>query len=219
MISETRATPEQYGQALDYLRLVNSTSRADREQALAFMQQEVAALARALGKPVPGVNLLEGHDDLVEDVSMGRLAPERAQEIAAARARAQHELRAGHAQQQQAQQQQAQQRVVAEGRQQLNALEASLKADPHYAAKKAILVESLRPVFQQIDPRQWAATFRRAYEKLPNPVSAAARPAPVAPAIRAPQNTPLRASNPAGSARPAPSSPLEALNAGLAEAR
>jgi hypothetical protein len=216
MITETRASPEQYGQMLGYLKLVNSPNRADREKALAVMQNEVATLARMLGKPVPGVNMLEGHNDLIEEVSTGRLSQERAQEIAAARTRAQYELRVGTEAQQTQRQQEAQQRVVAEGRQQLNALEASLKADPHYAAKKAILVKSLKPVFAQIDPRQWAATFKRAYDELPAPVV----PASVVPAApRVPQNTPLRASNPPGAPTPAPSSPLDALNQGLAQAR
>ena len=218
MITETRASPEQYGQMLGYLKLVNSPNRADREQALAVMQNEVATLARMLGKPVPGVNMLEGHNDLIEEVSTGRLSQERAQEIAASRARAQYELHASRQADQQSQQTEAQQRIVAQGRQQLNALEASLKADPHYAAKKAILVKSLKPVFSQIDPRQWAATFKRAYDELPAPATLAPRPAPSS-APRVPQNTPLRAANPSGAATPAPSSALEALDFGLKQAR
>jgi hypothetical protein len=215
MITETGSSPEQYGQMLGYLKLVNSPNRADREQALAVMQNEVATLARMLGKPVPGVNMLEGHNDLIEEVSIGRLSQERAQEIAAARARDRYEVQASQVSREQQNQQTAQQRALAEGRQQLNALEASLKTDPHYVAKKAALVKTLKPVFAQIDPRQWAPTFKRAYEALPTP----AAPPPPPPPPPVPQNTPLRAANPAGAARPMPSSPLEALNQGLTEAR
>jgi hypothetical protein len=218
MITETRASPEQYGQMLGYLKLVNSPDRADKERALAVMQNEVATLARMLGKPVPGVNMLQGHDDLIEEVSVGRLSQERAQEIAAARARAQYELQAGQATRQQTEAQEARNRVVTEGRQQLAALEASLKSDPHYLAKKAVLVKTLRPVFSRIDPREWGATFKRAYDALPAPVVPRPTPTPT-PTPVVPQNTPLRAANPAGAATPAPSSALDALNQGLAQAR
>jgi hypothetical protein len=225
MITETRATPEQYGQALGYLKLVNSPNRADREQALGIMQQEVAALARMLGKAVPGVNMLEGHQDLIDEVATGRISPERAQEIAAARARAQFEVRTGEALTQSQQQNEQSAKITAQGVQALNSLEAQLKStEPAvYAAKRKVLIESLRPVFKQIHPSQWAATFKRAYDALPAPARPVPPPPPPPVTGAKPQsgggNTPLRAGNPAGGALPAPASALDALNQGLAEAR
>lgn len=216
-IQATGATPQQYAQSLEYLRMVNSSDRSQQEQALEFMQREIATLARMLGKPVPGVNMLEGHDDLIHEVSTGRLPPERAQEIAAARAAAQHQTRQGQLRRQQDTQAQQQAEAQARGRADLNALGAQLQAmDPQgYAAKRAVLVNSLKPVFAKIPPSEWAPTFKRAYDALPAP--AVQRPTP--PAASVPQNTPLRASQPAGAARPAPSSLLDAINAGIAEAR
>jgi len=222
-ITETRATPEQYGQALSYLRKVNSPDRSDREEALAFMQQEVAALARMLGKPVPGVNMLEGHSDLIEEVSTGRLSPERAQEIAASRHAASFERERGAINHQRTQQEQQQNQVRAAGVRDLNTLEAQLRAaDPvTYAAKRKVLIESLKPVFVQIHPSQWAATFKRAYDALPAPARVVPPPPsrPGATPASGGGNTPLRASNPAGAARPAPSSLLDAINQGISEAR
>jgi hypothetical protein len=224
-VIETRATPEQYGQALGYLKLVNSPNRADREQALQFMQNEIAALARMLGKPVPGVNMLEGHDDLISEVSTGRLSPERAQEIAASRNAAQIEMQQGQRIQQQNSEQQRQQTEMRAGVKALNDLEAQLKAaNPTvYAAKRQVLIESLKPVFKQIHPSQWAATFQRAYNALPAPVRPSAPAAPLTPRPGSGPdgggNTPLRASNPAGAARPAPTSLLEAVSQGISEAR
>jgi hypothetical protein len=216
VIKETQASPEQFGQALDYLRLINSPNRADKERALEFMQREIGAVARMLGKAVPGVNLLEGHDDLINEVSTGRLSPERAQEIAAARAQAKFERETGETRAALTRQAQTTQESVTEGKRQLSELGRQLMAaDPAaYAAKKPILVESLKPVFAQIHPSLWAATFKRAYDKLPAP---APRPAPTPTTV--PTNTPLRASNPAGGARPAPKSALEAMEQGIAEAR
>jgi hypothetical protein len=218
-ISETRASPEQYSQALDYLRMVNSGDRAQQEQALDFMQRELAALARMVGKAVPGVNMLEGHDDLIHEVSTGRLSPERAQEIAAARSAAQHQVRQGQARTQQETQARQQAEAQASGRAALTALGVQLQATEPlvYAAKRKVLVESLKPVFAQIHPSQWAATFKRAYDALPVPAAAPRPPTPPAASV-IPQNTPLRASQPAGAARAAPTSVLDAINAGIADA-
>ena len=223
-ILETQATPEQYGQALDYLRLVNSPNRADREQALTIMQGEVAALARMLGKPVPGVNLLEGHPDLIEEVSLGRLSPERAQELAAAREARDFQTRTGNAQKEHGERVRAHQQAVERGKQELNTLGAQLRAanPTKYNAVRPALVNSLKPVFAKIPPSEWAATFRRAYEALPAPAAVPTPPPPPrggTPPGGGGGNTPLRAGNPAGGAAPAPSNMLEAITAGIAAAR
>lgn len=224
-ILETKANPEQYGQALEYLRMVNSPNRADQEHALSFLQMELAAMARRLGKPVPGVNMLEGHNDLIEEVSTGRLSPDRAQEIAAARAAAQEAQRIGQRQHQSAQETQRIQQEVARGKADLSALGKQLQAaNPAvYEAKRKILVNTLKPVFATIPPNQWAATFKRAYDALPAPVApTVAPPTPLSkPGVPAGGggNTPLRASNPAGSAAPAPKSLAEAIELGISQAR
>lgn len=224
-ITDTRATPAQYGQALDYLRMVNSPDRADREQALDFMVREVAALARMLGKPIPGVNMLEGHDDLINEVSTGRLSPDRAQEIAAARNAQQYQLREGQAIRQHNEQHQQREQARAAGVKALNELGVQLRsANPAaYAAKSKVLIESLRPVFAKIHPSEWAATFKRAYDALPAPAAPPVTPPPAIPNRGAPAggggNTPLRAGNPAGAAAPAPKSLAEAIDFGISQAR
>jgi hypothetical protein len=153
---------------------------------------------------------------LLDEVSLGRLSPERAQEIAASRARINYETRVGEVQTQQTNQQQEAARQRTAGVCALNALEAQLKAaEPEvYAAKRAVLVKTLKPILAQVHPSRWAQAFKHAYDNMPAPA-----PVVVTPKPPVPQNTPLRASNPAGSARPEPKSPLDALNAGLAEAR
>lgn len=221
LIVQTRATPEQYGQALDYLRMVNG-SREEREAALQFMVGEVAALAKMLGKPVPGVNMLEGHQDLIEDVGAGRMSLDRAQELAAARHQRDFTARSTQRDQQSAQSHAQRTQEITAGKNALNAVEQELRSDPHYAAKRPILIETLKPVFATIPPSRWADTFRRAYKALPAP--AAARPAPsgvkpaAAPAAGA-GNTPLRANNGAGAPVAAPKNLEEAIMAGVSQAR
>jgi hypothetical protein len=222
MIEETRATPQQYGQALEYLALVNSSNRADRERALQFMQQEVAALSRMLGVPVPGVNLLEGHQDLIEEVGSGRLSTDRAMEIAAARAAREHEAQAGQNYRVRQQSQQSAAREVQTAKDGLTALGRQLQTTDaaQYKAKMAILAPTLKPIFAQIPPSQWVSAFTQAYNALPATV-APARPATTAPATGRPANgggnTPLRAGNPAGGQAAAPKSLEEAIERGIME--
>lgn len=223
-ILETGATPVQYKQSLEYLRLVNSPSRADKEKALEIMQGEIVALATMLGKPVPGVNFLEGHDDLIQAVGSGKMTREHAIELAAARAAQGYQQKTEQRLALERQSGEEQARAVGEGRAALNALEVALKgSDPHYMNKKAILIQQLRPVFQRIHPSEWAATFRRAYDALPAP---APRPAPPPSTAANPSaasrsgggNTPLRASNPAGAPVKPPASLEEAIDFGIRSA-
>lgn len=214
MITETRATPEQYGQVLDYLRLVNSANPADSEKALQMMQAELDGLARRLGRSVPGVDFLGEHADLRHAVDTGQISEQHANELAAARAHQVSQQTAGAAYSQQEQAQRAHQAEVTRGKQALNALEAQLKAtDPQYEAKSKMLVPLLRPVFKSLPPSQWGAAFAEAYRSFVAPVAA-----PVAAAApRVPQNTPLRPGNPAGAQTKVPSTLREAVDASLTQ--
>lgn len=223
-VVNTGATPQQYQQSLAYLQLVNSPSRADKEKALEIMQGEIKALATMLGKPVPGVNFLEGHDDLIQAVGRGQITQQHAMELAAARAAQGHvrQVEQRVTTQQTEQDQHAQ--AVQSGRQALVTLEAQLRRDPQFEAKKAQLVPILRPTFQKLHPSQWAGAFKQAYDAFVLP--AAPRPAlptaatPGASPAGAAGNTPLRAAN-AGGAQTvsAPKNAFEAVEFGITQAR
>jgi hypothetical protein len=224
MITATGANPGQFNQSLEYLRLVNSPSRDDRQQALQMMQAEISVLARSLGIPVPGVNMLEGHADLIQAVGQGQISPQHANEIAAGRERAKLEANGSAQRAQQTQQDRATAQETAQAKQELNQLGAYLhKTDPNYKAKYDTLVPVLQPIFAKLPPREWAAAFKEAYSKLPAPVAPRAT-TPTLPPVASPANgggnTPLRASNPAGgSPRPAPRNMAEAIDFGLQDAR
>lgn len=211
-ISATKATPKQYGDTLEYLSLVNSGQPANLEKALNMMLAEVNVLARALGKPVPGVDMLADHKDLQGEIDTGMISRDRALEIAAAREQSKMQTQRSANIQQQTQAEAQTQQAITEGRNQLNALETTLQADPAYKAKKAILVESLKPVFNQIHPSQWAATFKAAYDNLK-----IAAPKPVV--TRLPVNQPMRAKTPAGGGAQAPGSLLDAISNSISGAR
>lgn len=188
-VESTGASPEQFGQVLTYTRMVNSGDPSQLRQALAVLDEERAALARAIGEEVPGVDLLAGHADLIEKVENGDIDRATALEVARSRAVV------ASAQQQNASREQeriAQERhgSAVEG---LNTLGAQLAAqDPHYAAKVEQM-RSIMPVIAKLPPEQWKSEFMAVYNSLPaTPVAAA--PAPPASMQRMPASPqPLRA--------------------------
>lgn len=210
MVKETGATPDQFGQTLDYLGLLTKAGTGDRaaaEQAFELVQGEYLALAKALGREVPGVHdPLAEFADLQADIEKGDVTRARALEIAQARtaaknaetARAQREADAGK--------QTAQQQAIEQGRASLNALEAKLQSDPHYAAKKPALIAKLGEIRQQFAPHQWAYAAELAYAAIPNPAPKVA-PGPIRPGGPRPVMTPAAFDN-----------PEDAMDAGIAAA-
>lgn len=212
-VTSTGATPVQYRGALEYLRLVNSESVEDKETLLGILQREIRAVATMLGRPVAGVNFLEGHDDLIREVGEGRLSQQRAMEIAAARERDRRV--ASLSAQRRTQEVTASQatQIANEARASLNALGQQLQqSDPQYKAKMTFLGPTLRNVMRQLPPSQWVSTFQEAYAAFKLPAAAAA-PAPAP----KPLNTPLRPNNPAGGQQAAPKSSLDAVNNALSQ--
>lgn len=208
-IVETGTTPEQYGQAIQYLALVNSGQPAMLEKAYEVMQAELATLAKALGKEAPGVHdPLAEHEDLREEVAAGDLTRKRALEIAAQRATGS----LTQAQATQAREQAEQKAVFDRAIGDLNALGAQLKAgDPFYASKIAALQPTIALIRERCPPSEWAARVDAAYKQV-----VVAAPAP-APAPTLPPPGPVRSVVPAGVNYAAEAkSPEEAISAALA---
>lgn len=213
MMQGTGAPPDEVGQTLHFLKLSHSTDRAQQEQALEYAQGLAANLARRLGKPIPGVDMLAGHEDLRAAMTSGSITRKYAEELAAQReavkVRTTDTARESEASQQAAVRQKA--------RDDLNALEVELKAsDPAgYDAKRAQLTGILQPLFVNMHPSKWAPAFREAYGKL----RAVAQPKPRV--VPSGGNQPLRARQPAGGSNgqvAEPKNMAEAVAAGLARA-
>ncbi len=211
LIKETRATPEQYGQTLEFLKMFNSGDPDQLEKALVAAQQTVTNIARLLGKPVPGVDFLSGHQDLRDAVQNGEISQAHAEELAAARANRQLHTQMG---QQHTQQGQAEQ-VRRQGISDLNALEVQLQAsDPQFAAKRPTLLKIMQPIINRLPPTEWAAAVRDAYANIPAPVAAAPAAKPAVPGQQ-----PFRGKNPAGGHQAEPKTLAEAIKQGIAQAR
>lgn len=213
-------TPEQYGETLSWLALFNSQDPAQQEQALNVVVTLAERLATMLGKDVSFNDPLQEHGDLKQAVQAGQVTAQYAREIARTRnaQRLRTELSAHDRQQQEAQQ--GAERELAQGRQALNELEATLRqTDPQYDAKKAQIVPILKPIFKTLPPSQWKAAFTEAYRQVQVAAPAAA-PRPAArPAV--PAHQPMRANQtPAGGAsKGGPGSMLEAVDAALSGMR
>lgn len=206
-IQQTGATPEQYGQAIQYLALVNSGDPEALGKAYEIMQQELAVLAKALGKEVPGVHdPLAEHPDLKQEVEEGDITRKRALEIAAQRAA----MAQSQAVRQAQSAQQHRQREFEEAVQELNMLGAQLKqADPLYAVKVQALMPTIELIRENFPPTEWAARVKQAYAKVQ-----VAAPAPAKQPL--PPPGPVRSVSPAGvSVAPTPKNEMDALEIGL----
>lgn len=220
MIQETKASPQQYGQALDYLRVVNGGNVEEIKKLIPFLQGELTALCRMAGVSVAGVDLLADHADLKQAVADGGMSKQHAEEIAAARdQRRMQQTATQHVQQTREQQAEAKRQGIAD----LNALEVELKGqDPLFDKKRPLILQKLRtpdprtgrtPI-ESTPPHQWPQLFLKHYAltKLAPPKTGVLGAKPGA---KVPTNQPLRARQPAGGATAAPKSALEAVMQGI----
>jgi len=209
-VQSTGATPAQYGETLNWLALFNSNDPVSQGKALELVESVAERLSTLLGRERTVGDPLAAHADLKDAVTKGQITPQYAKEIARTRNgqtfRTELTTNASNAEQQR----QAAETELNTARSDLSALEQTLIAsDPSYAAKKAILVPALKPVFASIPPSQWKQKFMEAYRNIK--VNApAAKPKGI------PANQPLRAGRqPAGGQTRAPSNMLEAINGAL----
>lgn len=208
-IQATGATPQQYGETLSWLALFNSSDVKQQEKALELVETVAERLATLLGKERTVGDPLGQHADLKEAVTKGQITAQYAKEIARTRNgqtfRTEIATTAG---QEQRQQQQAAEEER-QGRAALTELEATLSAsDPDYAAKKRILVPSLKPIMATVPWSQKKDKFLAAYRALQLPKGVTVKKPVV--------NQPLRAGKqPAGGQTKQPSSMLEAISGAL----
>lgn len=220
MVQDTGADPDQFGQALDYLSLIGAASRGDMkaaEQAFDVLQGEVAALAKALGREVPGMfDPLAEHTDLREAIEAGDMTRKHAMEVAHARtqqqAAAQHQQQTQTQQRQQQEREQAQQQATQQGITGLQVWEQRAAAsNPDYAAIRPALNARVAEIRKAHPPGEWVAQTAIAYAEL---VTSAA---PAAPA--APRPGPIRPSGPGPTMAPAAFESVEdAMDFGIKQA-
>ena len=175
MVSETGATPEQFGKSLDYMRDVHQAMTGDTkaaQRAWDALMPEVQALAQMLGKELPGtVDPLDAHPDLVEAVNNGDIARALALELVAARGQGRVHENVRETQQAQAVEQQA----IGW----LQQFDAQMTAqDATYAAKRPMLDVMVRNIRATLPPSRWPQAVQEAYATIPTIAPPAAKPKP-----------------------------------------
>jgi hypothetical protein len=213
-IREAGASVEQFQEAMDLVKLLNSPHQHEQMQALQRLQGTATELATRLGQVPPGADPLQGQDDLLEAVRANPNMRAWAEEVARARrltvATQQHQQTAV----QRTQQEQARQQAAQSGQAAVRSVEQTLEAsDPQYAAKVAMLRAdtAFLAKMRQAPPTQWAPMFAEKYRT----IKVAAAPAAAAAAARPGATSPLRAKQPAGTAAKPPGSALDAVRGAL----
>jgi hypothetical protein len=198
LVTETKATPEQFSQSLGYLSYINSGDPKKMGEAFDFLLNELTSLGKNIGREVPGlVDPIADHEDLKQAVTFGEMTRAAALELAQRRtAETRNTERATATEQQTLQQQEFDKGMTA-----VADLSTRLKAENPalFQAKLEVLAPLLDQVRQTVAPSKWVATIEDIYKRIQVTAPVAAAPAP-APAARPPVGAmPLRATGSATS--------------------
>lgn len=180
-IKSTGADPQQMGNALNYLAAINSGDPTAMGQAYDFMQQEMAWLAKQLGRPAPGYDPLAEHADLSKQVTDGDITRAAAEELIRTRRAAELQQGSQQRQRQQADQDTAAQQAHQDALQQVGALGQQLRAaDPLFEAKFKAIQPMVAFIQNTMQPQQWAEAIKQAYLAAPAPAAAPVQRQPAA---------------------------------------
>jgi hypothetical protein len=227
-INSSGMNAEEFGMALTFGRFKHSDNVDDHRKAYAILWQGLKELAPLIGETLPGVDPLEGHQDLKDRVTAKTLDPKDAAELAAGRNRRKAEQTAMQRASQNVQATTEQRRKAAEleeaTRVELNDLGRQLAAtDPQFEVKMKALqaaprgADGLTPMqrIKNAPPQLRVNAFLKAFLA----AKPAAPKAGVAAGGKTPGRQPLRAGKvpAAGGAgvKREPKSPIEAMDFAL----
>lgn len=164
ILEETHTGPEEMSMLLEYNRMVKT---GDLEGALKLIDDQRRQIAQALGRPVDGVDLLEGFPDLAAEVKDMKITPERANEIASARRAA---AQARQAEERRRATEQTQGQVEQVRKKALNDIAAfastKSKEDVDYKKKEDILLAAVDRITKKFPAQHWLAALEEAYEAI-----------------------------------------------------
>jgi hypothetical protein len=184
MVKSTGMSAQEFAQTLEFGRLVSSGDEKNLRVALEMVESQRAMLYQKLGVEAPGVDLLQGHDDLKQAVDNMEITRERAVELAKYRKQQQEVQQRQQVERQTVQQQQEFQQQVQQAAQSMEAyLQTRAQEIDHPARMKVITDHFKNPANLQAfvstyQPHQWAATIKMMYDNIQVP-RAAASPQPI----------------------------------------
>ncbi|GAB3188582.1 hypothetical protein [Hydrogenophaga aquatica] len=184
LVKSTGMSAQEFAQTLEFGRLVSSGDEKNLRVALEMVESQRAMLYQKLGVEAPGVDLLQGHDDLKQAVDNMEITRERAVELAKYRKQQQEVQQRQQVERQTVQQQQEFQQQVQQAAQSMEAyLQTRAQEIDHPARMKVITDHFKNPANLQAfvstyQPHQWAATIKMMYDNIQVP-RAAASPQPI----------------------------------------
>lgn len=213
-MAQVGCTPQQFGEAMGYLKAINSDDPAVLRQARDNLLKEVGLLDERLGEKTERHDPLEKHPDLKTKVQRGEMDEEDALEVV----RLRREAAEAEALRKRSTQTQTQEQAMQQGQQSLAALGAQLKqrdGDKDFGAKMQIIGPVLDKALPQLSPDKWQEYARDLYESVTLPK------APQPPRVgKSPVRQSYGTSGAAGDVhRNKPADPLDAFDQGVAEAR
>lgn len=175
LVKSTGMSPQEFAQTLEFGRLVNSGDEKNLRVALEMIEGQRAMLYQKLGVEAPGVDLLQGHDDLKQAVENMEITRERAVELAKYR---KQQAEVTQRQQVQQQSQQEQQEFQQQVQQAAGAMEAYLHTranEVDHPARMKVITDhfknpaNLQAFVSTYRPDQWAATIKMMYDNIQVP--------------------------------------------------
>ena len=208
-MEKSGVTGEQFGVMTAIAADVNSGDPVREERAYKALMAEATALAQKLGIASEGFDPLTAHADLAQRVNDGLL--DRADALELARGRSMQTRTAQHRETVAAQD--TKQQAINQAANDLRNLEASLQADPQYAAKRAIIEPLLKAQIASgtLAPNQWAPTFSQMYGNLNLPAPTP-KPKPI---VKAAPDNAGRPNGAAGGVQPKNAAEAVLLSMGL----
>lgn len=186
LITDTKMSPEEFAQTLEFGRLMNSGDEKDLRVAFEMVEQQRAVLAQRLGVKAPGVDLLAGHDDLKQAVENMEITEDRALELAKYRKQDAEKQQVAQAQQQSAQNQEQFQKTVQSAATQMEAYLNTRANEADSPIKLKAISEhfknpaNLQAFVSTYQPDQWVNTLKLMYDNIVVPKApAAAQPQPL----------------------------------------
>lgn len=186
LITDTKMSPEEFAQTLEFGRLMNSGDEKDLRVAFEMVENQRAILAQRLGVKAPGVDLLAGHDDLKQAVENMEITEDRALELAKYRKQDAQKQQQVQAQQQAAQSQEQYQRTIQQAAAQMEAYLGTRAMEVDSPSKLKAINEhfknpaNLQAFVSTYQPDQWVNTLKLMYDNIVVPKApAAAQPQPL----------------------------------------
>lgn len=202
ILEETHTSPEDLSGLLEYNRMVKT---GDLEGALQLLDEQRSIIGKYLGRPVDGVDYLDGHEDIRKELSEGKISPQRAAEISRARnielaQRQRNEI--DNKNRQEVSQRETQINSALDGISKFVAEKSA--SDIDFKKKEEILLNAVDDISQNFPPHLWLKQIEILYRTISSVPAAQAIPAAV----------PLRP-NSGGGGKPQPKSMADAIDMAL----